>query len=339
MSDFYSLDDDDKAQRFHTLARAALPLWGFEGATITLIKQRENAVLRLDLSDGGRAAMRIHRAGYHTDAELRSELEWMKALDAHGVNTPRLIAAIDQSPFKTVSVPEIPESRQIDVLDWVEGSAAGSIEQGVADDAAARDNFHIIGTLLARMHNFAEQWAIPADFTRHAWDVDGLLGENPWWGRFWELRLLTPEQATRLQRARARARTELDAYGKGRDRYGLIHADALPENFLIDEAGRIRIIDFDDGGFGWHVFDFATALFFSIGQESFDDNLAAMTDGYRSHRELPPQFEQLLPLFLLLRGFTYLGWIHTRSETNTAREMGPIVVEGVMVLVDQYLLQ
>jgi hypothetical protein len=43
----------------------------------------------------------------------------------------------------------------------------------------------------------------------------------------------------------------------------------------------------------------------------------------------------MLPLFFLLRGFTYLGWLHTRKETTAAKELVPLVVGGVMSLLER----
>ena len=53
----------------------------------------------------------------------------------------------------------------------------------------------------------------------------------------------------------------------------------------------------------------------------------ATLEGYRTERELTAADEALLPLFYTARGFTYLGWVHTRSETETARELTPMLVE------------
>ena len=196
---------------------------------------------------------------------------------------------------------------------------------------------HLVGRLVARMHQFARQWPLPEGFIRHEWDEEGLLGAEPWWGQFWELDALDPSQRDLLQRARQAAKLELTVYGKSADRYGLIHADPLPENFLRGDDGEIRVIDFDDGGFGWFIFDFATALFFHLGEPWFDDLQAAMLAGYREVEELPPELEARLPLFLLLRGFSYLGWVHTRKETGTARELTPMLVDGVTALANDYL--
>ncbi len=164
MSNFYSLDDAGKTPSFQRLVEQALPLWGMSGARAAIIKQRENAVFSLQCADGTRAVMRVHRAGYHSNAELHSELQWMKALDAFGVHTPAVIPALDGELFKTVSVPAVPEPRQVDVLAWVDGKDIGSIEAGLGDLATARKNYRLIGQLVAGMHDFSSRWELPRDF-------------------------------------------------------------------------------------------------------------------------------------------------------------------------------
>lgn len=334
MTDFYALPDAAKEECFRALVEQALTLWGYPGARCDLIKQRENAVFAVQAADGKRFVMRVHRAGYHTDQELLSELQWIAALAEHGVDAPKVIPAIDGSLFKKVQVPQVPEARQVDVMAWIDGKQIGSIEQAFEDVAEARRNYRTIGKLMAKMHNFAVQWQAPTNFVRHAWDEQGLLGEEPWWGRFWELEILDEEQRARLLTARDVAMQALLAYGKGQDRYSLIHADSLPENFLVDSHGAVRIIDFDDGGYGWHLFDIATALFPVLGDDCFDDLLMELLSGYQELRSIPPELEEMLPVFLLLRGFTYLGWAHTRSETAAAKELAPMIVAGVMGLLD-----
>ena len=334
---FYSLDEQTRTRHYMSLAAAALQEWGMTDASLSLLKQRENAVFAVVRADGSRAALRIHRAGYHTDDALRSELQWMQELDQFGVHTPIAIPTLKGQLFALVQVPDVPERRQVDLLSWVPGKPIGSIEEGVHDVRAAERNYRMVGRLVGRMHGFTRQWRPPASFTRHAFDADGLAGDNPFWGRFWELDALDPEQRRKILAARASVHAELIAYGQGADRYGLIHGDPLPENFLLDADGTLRIIDFDDSGYGWLLFDFATALFFYLGHDYFDQLLSAMVEGYCEEQELPAEFEEKLPLFLLLRGLTYLGWAHTRSDTDTAREMTPLIVEGVMQLVDAYL--
>lgn len=336
---FYALTDAEQCQRLEVLGQRALLEWGFDNAQLKLLKHRENSVFLVTRADDSLCVMRIHRADYHSNRALASELQWMSALNEFGIHTPCVIEALDGALFKCVQVTEVPEPRQVDLLSFVPGTPLGSIEQ----DASAinleqmQSSYQTVGRILAQMHNFSAQWQLPADFARHAWDTPGLLGEQPWWGAFWEMSGLSEEQRARIFLARDKAFAQLQAYGQSGDRYGLVHADPLPENFLVDATGTIRIIDFDDAGFGWFLFDFATAMFVHLGQEHFDPVLASLIEGYSEFRPLPPEFEETLLLFLLLRGFTYLGWVHTRSETDTAKAMSTQVVEGVMQLVDAYL--
>ena len=340
MSDFYQLAADEQAQRLGQLARAALHHWGVgENARLQLLKYRENAVFSVTGADGDRFAMRVHRAGYHSDDELRSELQWMDALNRAGIKTPDVIAANDGALFKVVDETSVPEPRQVDLLAWVDGESLGSVEEGASADAEeVVKQYRTVGELMARLHNQAQGWQKPEGFSRHAWDIAGLLGEQPFWGRFWELEPLSPEQVALIQQARSAVRERLERFGQGEDRYGLIHCDFLPENLLRDGDG-VRLIDFDDAGFGWHLFDIATSLFYLAltGDENSDAIQNAFIEGYRSRRELPDSHLAMLPTFFLLRGLVYLGWAHTRKETETAQELTPLLIEAVTALATDYL--
>lgn len=189
---------------------------------------------------------------------------------------------------------------------------------------------------MARMHNQASAWNLPTGFTRHAWDTDGLVGELPFWGRFWELDSLTRVERELILRGRNRVRTELSALDRGHDSYSMIHADFTPENLLMDNLG-LRPIDFDDAGFGWHLFDLATALFFHQEETYYSAAQEAMISGYRTRRSLPEAVLSHLPLFMVARSFTYLGWLHTRQETQTAKDMAPLVTDICCHLTRHYL--
>jgi Ser/Thr protein kinase RdoA (MazF antagonist) len=337
MDDFYKLTPKEQAERLTSLAHRALEHWDLSGAELVLVKHRENAVYRVESPGGRRHALRVHRAGYHSDAALRSEIQWTRALRESGIPTPPVVPTREGALFQTVADPGVPEPRQCDLSEWIEGRALGSIEGGLAGDPAALADCHrTLGTLAAKLHEHALRWTPPPGFTRHAWNEDGILGEQPLWGRFWELPLLTPEQRTLLQRARQRLRAELVDFGKGPDRYGLIHADFLPENLIVSEEG-LALIDFDDAGYGWHLFELATSLFFQQETEHYDELLAAFVAGYRSVRALPDEHLALLPRFFLARGMTYLGWAHTRSETEAARALTPLLVDGMCARADRYL--
>lgn len=337
MGDFYTLDPAEQTERLAALGAAALEHWPFGPCTLRPIKVRENAVFEARTTDGTRYALRIHRPGYHTDAELESELQWMRALQASGFDVPEIVPDRSGALFRRGTHADVPEPRQVDVFAWIEGRQLGGVEGALdGDTAELARTFETVGRLAARLHNQACAWTPPPGFTRHAWDAAGLVGERPFWGAFWELASLSPGERSLLVRARDRLRTELAALPCAPPAYGLIHADFAPENLLVD-GDRVRLLDFDDAGWGWHGFEIATTLYFHYGQPYYDAIREATIAGYRRERAFPDAELARLPMFLAARGFTYLGWVHTRSETETARELTPMLVELACTVAGHWL--
>jgi len=337
MVDFYRLSIDEQTARYSRLAVEALKLWGIEDCVPLPIKIRENAVFRVTTSGGKAAALRIHRHGYHSDAALVSELKWLRALREDGIAVPGIIATHAGGLFANVACEGVPETRQVDMLEWLDGAPLGSLEDGLSDTVTdIPGTFREMGRTIASLHEHASKWPQPAGFERHAWDIDGLLGDEPLWGRFWEADNLSVAERDLLQAARSRAREDLLDYGQPPRTYGLIHADYNLDNFVVDGT-RIHVLDFDDAGFGWHQFDLATITIFFRGEDGFDAIWGALIEGYREIRAFHDDDLDRMLLFYLMRAFTYLGWIYTRHETATARKIAPTVTELVCRLAAEYL--
>ena len=335
MSDFFAAPHDEQLARLTEAGRDALRHWDIEDARLDLIKYRENAVFKVS-KDDFRAALRLHRHGYHSDDALRSELQWMEALSDSGIEVPKVIPTAAGEAFSHASNEGLPGVMQVDLFEWIDGEQLGSIEEGVADAGEAGRLFSSLGELAAKVHNQAVSWTLPEGFVRHAWDADGIAGEHPLWGRFWEIESATAEQSSILSRARERIHDDLSALPKSPGKYSMIHADLVAENILVADDG-MRLIDFDDAGFGWHLFELVTALIFMRGEDYFDAAEAALIDGYRKHRSLTDEELEWLALFYLARSTTYVGWVHTKSETETARELTPMLISMACELADEYL--
>ena len=337
MTDFYRLPLAERGERLRVLATVALARWGVRDCEPEIVKYRENAVFRVAAADGRDAVLRVHRHGYHSDAALRSELAWLEALHADGIAVPAVIPSAAGAPFEIVQGAGVPEPRQVDMLTWMPGIPIGTLEEGlnpaIADVHAV---FAGVGRLCARLHNQTETWTPPAGFTRHAWDREGLVGPEPLWGRFWEAAVLGTEEHRLIERARASVREALTAYGRSPRRYGLIHADFNLDNMLLD-GERVIPLDFDDCGFGWHLFDLATVWTIYHGSDLAEAIRAGVVEGYRRERDLPDEELEHLPLFELARAFSYLGWVHTRSETASAQSLAAEVAQLVCTLGEAYL--
>jgi Ser/Thr protein kinase RdoA (MazF antagonist) len=330
------MNEDGPMDPMKMVALAALAQWDLDVVDVVPIKVRENAVYAVQLRSGKRVALRVHRHGYHSDAALRSEFAWCTALAEAGIDVPVVVRSRAGLAFESVIV-EGGLARQVDVFEWIDGRQLGSAEAGIDGDAdqIAR-SYTTIGELSARMHNQSAAWNPPSAFARHAWDFEGLMGEQPLWGRFWELEALSPAQRELFTCLRGRVASDLRDFGRTADRFGLIHADLVPENVMVDGA-CMRIIDFDDAGYGWHLFEIATSLYFIRREPYYENARDALVAGYRRHRELSDAHLALLPMFLAARATTYLGWVHTRRGEPAAEELTPALIELAVPAAEDYL--
>jgi Ser/Thr protein kinase RdoA (MazF antagonist) len=333
---FTDLSPEEQARRLLDLATSALAHWELDAERLEPIKVRENAVYAIHLRSGARAVLRVHRHGYHSDASLESEYLWLSALGASEIEVPRFLPTRHGHMFARVCIPGVSEPRQVDLLEWIDGHPLGAIGDLSVDEREIERIYGTVGELAAAMHNHSSTWSPPPGFRRHAWDAEGLVGEEPLWGRFWELAALTSRQRHILLSLRSRLRAELSSYGAHADWFGLIHADLVPENILVTRTGP-RIIDFDDAGYGWHMFELATSLYFIRREPYYECARKALLAGYRRRRPLPEEHVRLLPLFLAVRGTTYLGWVHTRRRERVSLELTPQLIDLAIAAAKDYL--
>ncbi|MBV9914284.1 MAG: phosphotransferase, partial [Sinobacteraceae bacterium] len=188
--------------------------WPLQCAGIEPLKVRENAVYAVRLADGGRVVLRVHRCGYHSDEALLSERLWMQALSHHGIAVPRHVLSRTGRSFEKLHIEGFAGERQVDVFHWIDGRQLGTVETGVAlAGASIGEVYRQVGRLSAQLHNQSSVWQVPRDFRRHAWDAEGLAGEQPFWGRFWELEALSAAQRRLFVQLRQRLYRELKALG------------------------------------------------------------------------------------------------------------------------------
>lgn len=311
------------------LAKLALAEFGLdpEAIPLTFVKMRENTVFRADTPEGP-IVLRLHRPGYRQQHEIAAESEFIEMLAARDFPVVRLVPTVSGAHTATVSDGET--EVVVDAQRWLENSRPlGSTEAAGSSVSLDTSHFVAMGRIAARMHLLAEEFAGEWNFPRAPWDAEGLVGEHALWGDALAVPGLDETSRRRLQRARDRIRTELAALGTAPSVYGFIHADFTPENVLV--AGEdLVVIDFDDFGEGWYLFDLATVLFFFQSEPDYPSFRRGLLDGYRQVRRLSASEEHLLDLFLVARGFTYLGWAATRPETETAAflraEIVPLVV-------------
>lgn len=317
--------DKEVAARVYTpAALEALRSFPIDATELELVSVSENVTFRVrDANDAATYVLRLHRPGYHSLDELIAERVWIRALGDAGIAVPPPLAATDGREYVNVAIDGTGERRFAGVARWTEGTVLADALRHTKSVGEAEGYFEQLGGIAAAMHNQASAWDMPADFKRHALDADGLMGEAPFWGRFWEHPNLSSGERSLLSDTRLRVRAALDRLGRDRQTFSVIHADLHAGNVLVD-GDRLTVIDFDDSGFGWHHYDAAVAMFHFQARDGFEAIQRGFVRGYRAKRYISDaalasdDALALIPMFLMIRGMAVIGWISQRPELDTS---------------------
>ena len=322
MTDFYEMPEEEQIRRLARLARVALERWSLQGAEVRPIAYRENMTFAVEDPERGRFALRVHQAGYRTDSQVQSELDFMEYLNDQGIPTPRVVRTPDAASFVRAEHADVKEPRQCDLFEWIDGRPLRS--SGEPPDmprAEAEQRYREVGRLAASIYNASEKWTRPRGFERPCWDPEGIFGANAHLGDFREIERATPDQRTLLSALADRLALDLGSFGRTPDRFGLSQGDFLPENIMVCDEG-LRLVDFDDAGESWILFDVVTAVFDLklVGSDYFEPCLRSFVEGFRELRDLPQEQLAMLQTFYLARLLSYLG--HSVSRSHLEQSAG-----------------
>ena len=321
---------DDLLQNLQRLAERALQRYDLpDRVPARLINISENATYRLDDARNGQSwALRIHRQGYHSRTAIASELAWLTALKRDGATiTPAPIKGRDGDLIQTVAIDGLQAPRNVVLWSWETGG------EPAENDIAG---FELLGETAARMHAHVTSWQRPVWFERHSWDFETSLGGRPHWGRWRDGMGMTDHSESVFSETVALIGRRLDRFGKGASRFGLVHGDMRLANLLMD-AGSVKVIDFDDCGFSWFLYDCATTVSFFEHKPEVTELLDAWVRGYRRVRSLAAEDEAEIETFVMLRRLLLVAWIGSHSETELAQSMGVSYTRCTIPLCERYL--
>src|SRR6266567_1894309 len=319
----------DVLDRVTRCAQRALGEYGCHpGATVRLINVSENATYLIEDPDAGPSVLRVHRLGYHTPAEIASELAWMDALRAEaGVRTLRVLPAPGGERIVTVADQASGEERTCVRFEFLAGTEP-------SDDSLP--HFAELGEITARMHRHARAWQRPAGFTRFHWDYDAAFGAGARWGRWQDGIGVGPSERQILSRLDDVLRARLRAFGSGPARYGLVHADTRLANLLVHE-GSVSVIDFDDSGFSWYLYDLGTAVSFFEHEPGVPALVDSWLQGYRKAGQLAAEDQAEIWTFIMFRRLLLVAWIGSHRAVDIAAELGAGYTQGSCDLAESYL--
>jgi Ser/Thr protein kinase RdoA (MazF antagonist) len=329
----HDLSADDVAARLEPVARRALADFGLPlDSALTLVNVSENATYAIDDPETGRrSALRLHRRGYHDEVAIESELAWLEAIRSDtGLRTPRVLSTRDGRQVLSVFEDGIAEPRYAVRFEWLPGA------EPTPDGEGLPDWFERLGEITARLHRHARNWSVPKGFRRFSWDYEGAFGAVARWGRWQDGIAVGTAEREVLGRLDATLHRRLSAFGQGPDRYGLVHADLRLANLLVDR-GETHVIDFDDCGQGWFLYDFGSAVSFFEHDPRLPELAERWVRGYRTVLPLPAADVAELATFVMMRRLLLVAWIGSHAGTDLARSMGAEYTETSCALAEDYL--
>lgn len=320
---------DDRLTFALRVVAKVLPQFGIApDSKIDGLPLSENVVLRVTPSTGVPAVVRVSRQGSNTPIEIRSELAWIEALRMQSrAPVPEVLHTVDGESVLTLTDQETGEAASISVFENVPGHEPAEDELLTV--------LPRLGRISAELHNHSTHWQRPSWFARKRWDLEAAFGPNSRWGD-WRVGVTDPGQRTLIEQAELVVRERLNAFGTGPERFGLIHADLRTANVLVD-GSNIRVIDFDDAGFGWWLYELAAALTFYENDPECDAMVEAWIKGYREVRQLSEADAREVPTFLVFRRLLTLAFLANNPDIAVSREMLPGLPEKTADLSEAYL--
>ncbi len=265
------------------------------------LRTSENRVERIEADDGQSYVVRIRRILGDYRERIQSELEVLRDYGAVARgNTPAPLPARDGRLY--VEVAHEGAGYLGVVFRWVPGKHVGGQDLTCGHMAA-------MARAVGDFHGFARGYAPSAGFDRPVYDEEWFFGRDSWRASCPFLERLGTEQVEPLRSADAAVESRLRQQPRGAETFGLIHYDLHAGNFLFHD-GVANMIDFDECGWGWYLFDLAHILFEFVEDPRFSGFKSVVAEGYAGAGAGRSYCAGELDLFLALQGIAYLNWLN-----------------------------
>lgn len=290
---------------------------------ISLLKYSENYNW-LVKTERQKYVLRLCRPLYHSTEELMGELLWIQELEKS----------------TDIRMPVVIKNRRGELLTQMEEYRCtmfsflnGTTLRGI-DGEELLGYLQEIGHITAKLHRQVQEWPGVKGIIRFTWNYEDLLGKDARVGDWRNHPRLTKAERTVYEKAEQIIGEKLEKYGKNPDNYGLIHSDFNINNVLVDQE-NVQVLDFDDCGFGWFLYDLSTSVLEY--DEGIRDKIAAWIKGYETERKLSETDKSMIPTFIVMRKIVRIGWIASHMENDTVKKVTDRYYEQTYRMAKRYI--
>ena len=256
------MDEEAQVALVQELVPGILRQYGIEPKSIENVNHAFNSSFKITDSQGQDLALRINLASHKSGDEVLAEMQWLEALSQDGsVHAPEPLRTTNGELVISTHFDPLNTETTAVLFKWIEGEEVG--------DEPTNEQIFELGENMARLQVFAKDLKLTG--TAFLPKINSLRGLK-----------LSDAVYTRLSKNQ-----ELLP----------IHADLHMGN-VIQNNGKLAIIDFDDAGLGLPVQDLVISNYYMREDREKEKHLKA---GYSSVLELPKVSDEDYEVLLLGR--------------------------------------
>lgn len=259
------------------IAKDILLKYGIENASLNLLRHNENAVWRVDVSEGLFYVLRIHLPA--NGLTLIHRADWLES-EMMFLNELRISSDINvQQPIRNKYgqyVSHLPLNGGFaTLLSWLPGVTFNQLEN------SAIHNAFLVGELAAKMHEFVLMWPNSCKLPRPKYDSKRVMDAVNSLKEGINMGLFTNDMYNELYEGAKCICSKMDQENEREGWHGLIHSDLGLGNIIIHD-GIVSPIDFGLCGHGPFLFDLGGMM----GTFDYSPLRKAVIDGYSKHRPI-----------------------------------------------------
>jgi Ser/Thr protein kinase RdoA (MazF antagonist) len=295
-------------ERLHTtdqleLAQLALRNYELGETSLHFIGHSENITFRIENSEGSSFLLRLKSPVTGVTDEtwlsvesLESEMMWLVALAEHpDIRVQQPVRNRDGTYVTAIEAGTDGKVIPCTVLKWIKGNHVTDITSELAGK---------LGKTVARLHEQSTNWSPPPEFQRPRWDWELIYQTTMTRSRKGvEIGTISRQHLEAIDDVLKKVRPDVESMGYGEERWGLIHSDLHPDNYLVNE-GEICPIDFSACCFGHYLADFAETLRFLKPEWH-----SAFLEGYMGVRQKPYESLKDLEVFWVIGKVSNLSFL------------------------------
>jgi Ser/Thr protein kinase RdoA (MazF antagonist) len=323
---------------YDDIAKLALDQYSLAQGQRWFLGHSESVTFRIETQEE-KFLLRIHQpiSGSHDDVwqkkeVIESELLWLAALH----HDTKLVV---QKPIKNlqnrwiaqVVGDENTETFYCSLLHWIDGE--------ILQSERTPQQAYQLGVLMAQLHQHSQQWQIPQNFIRPAYDPHRFKAALAQLYPAISQGLISTENYNVLSSAVRQIQEMMETLKQNQEVWGLIHGDLHDGNYLL-YGDELRPIDFARCGFGYYLYDVASTI-----QYLPPAVRSSFFEGYQTSQKLPKNYIRIVEGFFIMAMIDVLSF-HVNnpkehegvSDTvkDVTKEHIPLYLQGESFLFDKY---